>query len=220
MKVEHGRVFREANGQRNPATTADRSFAEILTKGRSIESIRSERAIGFDETGIFGASRTTKAPHPVPQSFRQQAASAANLMQPQTAKSQREIPSKPDVIIQRVLRLNTAPNALPPPVAIRGSIMRPSIAALPSTFLVSIVNCSGLVAAPLEKRRAKMEPKSRHKPTVFLNEDDNGIQVIVTGNLSNDLICEELVANLFLVASQFNVTLKAVTLNIAQTNKT
>lgn len=44
---------RSSTGLGQPST----SFAEVLASGRSAESIRSERAFGFGETGLLGAAR-------------------------------------------------------------------------------------------------------------------------------------------------------------------
>lgn len=45
---------------RPPAASSAGSFASLLASGRNADSIRSERAFGFSETGLFGAERSSK----------------------------------------------------------------------------------------------------------------------------------------------------------------
>lgn len=52
--AQQAAVSRSATG----STTG--SFAAMIASGRSVDSIRSERAFGFSETGLFGAARILK----------------------------------------------------------------------------------------------------------------------------------------------------------------
>lgn len=81
--------------------TATTSFATLLASGRSVVSIRSERAFGFSETGLLGATRSTNvnaAPNARPRAFEASELPRAQSTQARSPNDRKSQPANGPVV--------------------------------------------------------------------------------------------------------------------------
>lgn len=212
MKIERELPISYSGILGNVARGATKSFSEILATGKTVASIRSERAFGFGETGIFGAHRNSASV----QSTMTTKLLTASLATTPLASSQ----ISPALLSAQ----GTAPPVSRPPLPDRSSHLLSSASAKADksawqhTCGISHhrrppAGSSSRSAALPAQAVLTASPKRRKLFDLQLIDSGDQTEIVISTNHRPTNTTNDMFIIFFQVAAQFGVTLSAIRLN-------
>lgn len=222
MKIDGGTNFLATASAGMRGKAASTSFAQLLASGQSVRGIRSERAFGFSETGIFGASRFSEPAKNAPAAHADK-----NMVSKEPAMlSQNAISSS--VGQQRYARVNMSlysaqllsPAHPSQPVLGQTHSLRISSAAKPGQpkFEMTFAGVQKIATATAPQAAIRWKRAGKRHAELTLSGADDALRITID---RSDIEMEEVASlntSFFFVAQQYGMILQSVRLNNYSTN--
>lgn len=209
-----GQILAPAN-QRSVAAGST-SFAELLASGRSVSSIRSQRAFGFSETGLLGALRpvesagTARAQQAIeaPQDFVRQPTDSGRIVDRSEAISRFNRPAilagQSKVVPAEVVRFSGNVETQTPSMIQVGQSRN---VGKPANYLG--IPISGTPTSPAERKQMA----EKRKRLLTLSGPDDGLIISIREFDDDENQDVGLFFAFFAISSQFGMTLSAIRFN-------
>ncbi len=217
MKIDGGTLFLATASAGVRGKAGSTSFAQLLASGQSVRGIRSERAFGFSETGIFGASRFSEPAKNVPT-----AAAGKDPISKEPAHLAQDAISS-SVGGKRNAGINTTLNSaqlLSPahpsqPVLGQSNSLRISSVAKPvqAKFEMTFAAVQKLATATPLQAAVRWKQAVKRRAELTLSGADDALRITID---QSDIETEEaaaLNASFFFVAQQYGMILQSVRLH-------
>lgn len=222
MKISES-VAPSVTSRSNHALRASRSsFSELLASGRTAQSIRSERAFGFSETGIFGAPRPVGGERDAPKSpllpqreFDGAARHGAAKKHQSISAYQFDTPAKAVGVHSKQIFYGAVLKS-----GFNWATLKLSVSSYqPATYPRMLYSQLHAEHASVGKLVTPIYDASNRRTKLSISGQDTEISVFVNEAIDGESDMAALFSTFFTVAQQFGMTLSSVRLSYSSKGK-